>query len=200
MKQIFKDKAKEIIESIVKKQKRSEPGSLPFLFWGDKISEQSFYVKVGKNFEKWFKFVAANSVGFVLLPDGITKQVSKGQSKDIDFIVLDINNKIVYYLELKSNLELDTEKLLATIDKVNLIKKYLTKTYPEYKIESGILHWAVYDKNILAKKYLNKIKQAEASEVNVKYPKDLFKILNQNISEINYYKLFNDIKKTYLLA
>jgi hypothetical protein len=200
MKQIFKDKAKEIIESIVKKQKKSEPGSLPFLFWGDKISEQSFYVKVGKNFEKWFKFVAANSVGFVLLPDGITKQVSKGQSKDIDFIVLDINNKIVYYLELKSNLELDTEKLLATIDKVNLIKKYLTKTYPEYKIESGILHWAVYDKNILAKKYLNKIKQAEASEVNVKYPKDLFKILNQNISEINYYKLFNDIKKTYLLA
>ena len=200
MKQIFKDKAKEIIESIVKKQKRSEPGSLPFLFWGDKISEQSFYVKVGKNFEKWFKFIAADSEGFVLLPDGITKQVSKGKSKDIDFIVLDVNNKIVYYLELKSNLELDTEKLLATIDKVNLIKKYLTKTYPEYKIESGILHWAVYDKNILAKKYLNKIKQAAASEVNVKYPKDLFKILNQNISETDYYTMFNGIKKTYLLA
>ena len=200
MKQIFKDKAKEIIESIVKKQKKSEPGSLPFLFWGDKISEQSFYVKVGKNFEKWFKFVAANSVGFVLLPDGITKQVSKGQSKDIDFIVLDINNKIVYYLELKSNLELDTEKLPATIDKVNLIEKYLTKTYPEYKIESGILHWAVYDKNILAKKYLTKIKQAAASGVSVKYPKDLFEILNQTISETDYYSLFNDIKTTYLLV
>jgi len=200
MKQIFKDKANEIIQSIIKKQKRSEPGSLPYLFWGNKISEQSFYIKVGRNFEKWFKFIAENSKGFVLLPDGITKKVSKGKSKDIDFIVLDANNKVVYYLELKSNLELDTEKLPATIDKVNIIEKYLTKTYPDYTIECGILHWAVYDKNILAKKYLTKIKQAENSGVSVKYPKDLFGILNQNISENDYYSLFNDIRTNYLLA
>ena len=99
MKSIFKKKANEIIESIVKKQKRSEPGSLPFLFWGNKISEQSFYIKVGRNFEKWFKYVAENSVGFELLPDGVTKKVSNGESKDIDFIVLNKKNKVVYYNE-----------------------------------------------------------------------------------------------------
>ena len=200
MKQIFKDKANEIIQNIIKSPKRCEPGSLPYLFYGDKISEQSFYIKVGRNFEKWFKFIAEKSEGFELLPDGITKNVLNDESKDIDFIFINKLNKLIYYLELKSNLELDTEKLPATIDKVNLIEKYLTKTYPDCKIESGILHWAVYDKNILGKKYLTKIKQAEASGVTVKYPKDLFKILNQTISETDYYSLFNDIAKTYLMV
>jgi hypothetical protein len=198
MRQIFKDKANEIIESVIKKPKKSEPGALPWLFHGSKISEQSFYIRVGKNFEKWFKFIAENSEGFVLLPDGVTKKVSNGKSKDIDYIILDTINKIVYYFELKSNLELDTDKLPATIDKVNVVKKYLTKTYPDCKIEYGILHWAVYNKNILPKKYLTKIKEAEKNGVSIKYPKDLFQILNQNISENEYYSLFNDIAKTYL--
>jgi hypothetical protein len=199
MKSIFKKKANEIIQSIIKKQKRSEPGSLPFLFWGNKISEQSFYIKVGRNFEKWFKYVAENSVGFELLPDGVTKKVSNGKSKDIDFIVLNKKNKVVYYNELKSNLELDTEKLPATIDKVNIIRKYLTKLYPQYKIECGILHWAVYDKNILPKKYLTKIKQAENNGVKINYPKDLFNTLKQDISEKDYYDMFSNITKTYLV-
>jgi len=199
MKKIFKDKANEIIENIIKNQKRSEPGSLPYLFWGNKISEQSFYIKVGRNFEKWFKFVAKNSIGFELLPDGVTKKVYKNKSKDIDFIVLDTINKVIYYFELKSNLELDTEKLPATIEKVLIISKYLNKVYPEYKIECGILHWAVYNKDILSKKYFNKIKQSENSGIPVKYPVDLFKILNQNISEKDYYKMFENIKNTYLI-
>jgi hypothetical protein len=199
MKIIFKKKANELIENIIKNQKRSEPGSLPFLFWGDIISVHSFYIKVGRNFENWFKFIAENSTGFELLPDGITKKVSKGKSKDIDFIILNKKTKTVYYNELKSNLELDTEKLPATIEKVNMIRKYLTKNYPQYKIECGILHWAVYDKTILPKKYLTKIKQAEDRGVKINYPKDLFKTLKQSISEKDYYDMFKTITKNYLL-
>jgi hypothetical protein len=200
MNQIFKDKANEIIESIIKIQKRSEPGSLPWLFWGDKISEQSFYIKVGRNFEKWFKFIAENSEGFELLPDGITKEVSNGESKDIDFIIVNKSENIIYYYELKSNAELDTEKLPVTIDKVKVITEYLTSKYPQYQIESGILHWSVYNKNILSKKYFNKFKKAEASGVNVIHPTNLFDILKQNISEKDYYTMFRDITKTYLLG
>ena len=199
MKQIFKDKANEIIESIVETQKRSEPGSLPWLFWGDKISEQSFYIKVGRNFEKWFKFIAENSDGFELLPDGVTKEVLNGESKDIDFIILNKSDKIVYYYELKSNFELDTEKLPATINKVKVIADYLSNKYPEYRIESGILHWSVYNRDILSKKYLNKFKKAAASDVSVIHPTNLFDILKQDISEKDYYQMFRDITKTYLL-
>lgn len=200
MKTIFTDKANEIIESIIKEQKRSEPGSLPWLFWGDKVSEQSFYIKVGRNFEKWFKFVAENSEGFELLPDGVTKEVLNGESKDIDFIVLNKTDKVVYYYELKSNLELDTEKLPATINKVNVIREYLTNMYPQYKIECGILHWAVYNRDILPKKYLGKIRQAEDKGVSIIYPTDLFTILNQDITEEEYYKMFTDIRNTYLIG
>jgi hypothetical protein len=198
MKSIFKKKANEIIESIVKKQKRTEAGSLPFLFRGNIISEQSFYIKVGRNFEKWFTFIAENSIGFELLQSGITKKVIGGKSKDIDFIILNKKSKIIYYYELKANIEMDTEKWPATIDKVLNIKKYLTKQYPKFKIQSGILHWAVYDKNVLPKKYLCKIKQAEDNNVNIVYPKTLFQTLKQSISEKDYYDMFKNITKTYL--
>jgi len=200
MKKVFVNYANQIIEGIVKKQKRCEAGGLPYLFWGNKISEHSFYIKVGRNFEKWFKFVAEHSDGFELLPDGVTKKVVKGKSKDIDFIIKSEKLKTIYYRELKSNLELDTEKLPATIDKVTFIEKYLNKNYPGYKIDCGILHWAVYDKEVLPKKYKTKLKQCSENGVSVFYPKDLFKTLNQKISEKEYYDLFRNIAKSYLIS
>jgi len=200
MKKEFVNFANKIIEEIVKKPKRCEAGALPYLFLGNKISEHSFYIKVGRNFEKWFKFVAEHSDGFELLPDGVTKKVVKNESKDIDFIIKSKKLKTIYYRELKSNLELDTEKLPATIDKVTLIKKYLSKNYSGYKIDCGILHWAVYNDRVLPKKYKSKLKQCSENGVSVYYPKDLFRLLNQKISEKEYYDLFRNIAKKYLMA
>ena len=199
MNKLFKQYANQIIEEIVKNQKRCEAGGLPFLFWGEKVSEHSFYIKVGRNFEKWFKYVVKHSKGFELLPDGVTKKVINGKSKDIDLLIKNEKTKTIFYRELKSNLELDTEKLPATIDKVTLIRKYLSKTYKGYNVDCGILHWAVYDKNILPKKYKTKLKQCSESGVDVFYPKDLFETLKQNISEKDYHNMFKNIAKTYLI-
>jgi len=76
--------------------------------------------------------------------------------KDIDLIFKDEINKIIYYRELKANIELDSEKLPATISKCKEIEKYLQEKYNSYKIDSGILNWSVYNRQIL--KYL-KIKK-----------------------------------------
>ena len=60
MKNIYKDKAHEIVDSILEKTTLSKPGGLPHLLFGDQPSAQSLFIKMGKNFEKWFKFIIAD--------------------------------------------------------------------------------------------------------------------------------------------
>ena len=57
--------------------------------------------------------------------------------KDVD--ILFEYNKKSYYLELKSNLDLDTEKVLATTNKVKLITDSLNKNGGYGRVESKIL-------------------------------------------------------------
>ena len=66
---------------------------------------------------------------------------------------MDTTNKVVYYRELKSNLELDTEKLPATYEKIKKITKYLRNEYPTYRIDSSLMTWAVFEQGDLPKKY-----------------------------------------------
>jgi len=61
---------------------------------------------------------------------------SKGL-KDVD--ILFEYNKKSYYLELKSNLDLDTEKVIATTNKVKLITDSLNKNGGYGEVESKIL-------------------------------------------------------------
>lgn len=46
-------------------------------------------------------------------------------------------------------IELDTEKLPATINKCKDIEKFLKEKYIDYNINSGILNWSIYNKEIL---------------------------------------------------
>tara|TARA_R100000008_G_C3544643_1_gene146819 strand:- start:370 stop:963 length:594 start_codon:yes stop_codon:yes gene_type:complete len=193
MKQIYKDKAFHIINEIQENQTKSQPGGLPWLLYGDdKISEQSLYIKIGRNFEKWFKFIVEDC-GMELLPDGVIKNVIGKKSKDIDLLFKDENSKFIYYRELKSNLELDTEKLPATYEKIKLVGEYLTKQYKDYEISSSLLHWSVYEPDILASKYDVKIKTCNDNGVSVEYPRDLFKILSADISKKDYVNMWREI-------
>ena len=59
--------------------------------------------------------------------------------KERDHLFKDYNNKIIYYAEIKGNLNLDTEKSKSTINKCILIKNELEKEYPLYKIKWGLV-------------------------------------------------------------
>lgn len=196
MKKIFRDKADEIMTEVVSSIKQCEPGGLPFLF-GRKKSVHSPFIKIGGSFESWFKFIVENTDGFELLPSGLTKNIIRGKRKDIDFIFKNEKQKTIYYMELKSNIGLDTEKLPATYKKVSKIENFLQRTYKDYKIVSGILTWSIYDKNILSKLYLFKIKECENYGIRVFFPKDVFEITNQKISERSYYSLFKQLGKKF---
>lgn len=193
MEKYFK-KAEEILDSILENTTQTKPGGLPYLFFGSQPSIHSLFIKIGRNFEKWFKFIVEEN-GMELLPDGVIKDVIGGKSKDIDLLFMDEKNKIVYYRELKSNIELDTEKLPATYEKVKKITKYLSNEYSGYTIDSSILAWGVYEQTDFPKKYNSKIKQCNLNGVDVTYPSDLFKLVNLNITGNDYYSIFRKLGK-----
>lgn len=80
--------------------------------------------------------------------------------KERDHLFIDIDNKIIYYAELKSNLNLDTEKCKSTQNKVISITEELRDLYPDYKIISSLvgLRYFYHDDipNVILRKY-NKI-------------------------------------------
>lgn len=188
------EKANEILDSILENTTLSQPGGLPYLLFGNQPSTASLFIKIGRNFEKWFKFIVEDC-GMILLPDGVIKDVIGGKSKDIDLLFMDNENKIVYYRELKSNLELDTEKLPATYEKIKKITNYLRNEYPNYKIDSSLMTWAIYQEKDLPKKYNSKIKQCKNNGVEVSYPSDLFNLLNIEFSGNDYYNFFRKLGK-----
>jgi len=195
MKRIYKDKGKEILSEILVDKTKSIPGSLPWLLYGDgNISTQSLYIKIGRNFEKWFKFIVGDN-DMELLPDGVIKNVIGNKSKDIDLLFKDEVEKVIHYREMKSNLELDTEKLPATYEKIKKVTEYLENEYKGYTINSSLLHWSVYESSVLPNKYRNKIKECNKNNVGVTYPIDLFELLSVDISEEEYYKYFRELGK-----
>ena len=193
MKQLYRDKGKEIISEILKSPAKSERGSLAFLFNGeDKISTQSFCIRAGRNFEKWFKFIVEDSK-FSLLPSGVIKNVVGSKSKDIDLIFKDEKTKTIYYRELKANIELDTEKLPATCEKIIKITNYLKGKYKEYKIDSGLFYWSVYEPTGIAPKLIRKVREFKSNGVKVSYPRDLFNLISVEIDANDYYSFFLEL-------
>lgn len=73
-------------------------------------------------------FIMRNS-----LYKNIREKKSKGK-KETDHLFMDVDRKIIYYAELKSNLNLDTEKSAETVRKCLKIEKMLIDKYPGYEI------------------------------------------------------------------
>lgn len=68
----------------------------------------------------------------------------------------DDNKKIVYYAELKGNLNLDTEKSKSTIDKCIIIKNELEIKYPLYEIKWGLVSLRFLTSNEIPRKIIKK--------------------------------------------
>jgi hypothetical protein len=168
-----------------------KPGSGKYWLAGAKelSSEQSKLIKLGKFGEKWFSEMVVRAEHLEILPHGVISGVIPGKKKDIDLLFRDVSKNIVYYYELKSNINLDTEKLPATIEKVKMIEEYLKKVYPEYQIKSAILNWSVYskkeyEKNKNSKPYISKIAKFKSERCSIEFTGDFVKIVNyQQLTE-----------------
>ena len=178
------------------KSKMTEIGSMKYSLWGPEKSEQSLVIKFGRVCETMVKEQIQDTEGFLMLPSGVQLLAGMKKKKDVDLLFLDIKRKVIYYRELKANIELDTEKLPATSDKVKLLSKYLKKTYPGCTLDFGILCLPVFrEQNLTQNKLKSKIRQFNNSGVKVTFADDIFQTLSLNIGEQEYYNFWREMGK-----
>lgn len=172
----------------------TQPGSLNYLMYGSEPSQQSISIKMGKIGEEIVKIIISRSPNLELLQCGtqcIDPHTKK--NKDLDLLWKDERNKTIYYREAKANIELDSEKLPATIDKVTeIIETFIKPSHPDYTINVGVYNWSIYRREIL-KKGLSQIKKCESKGIKVEHPEDLFKLLDFEWSEEDYNTFFHKV-------
>ena len=168
----------------------TKPGSLSFLLHGKRPSEQSISIKMGRFGEFLAKEMIKSNNNLELLTCGI--QQINNKKKDVDLIFKDEINKIIYYRELKGNIELDTEKIPATVDKCNEIKSSLQITYSDYFIDCAVLNWSVYNRSILTSGISN-IKTFETGGIKIDHMSDFLRIVNIEWNEEEFYDYFREL-------
>jgi hypothetical protein len=132
---------------------------------------QSQSIQVGCRMEKFIRRIILelnNNIKDI-------KQKNIKNQKEKDHLFIDTKNKIIYYAELKANLNLDTEKSKSTYEKCLLIKSELEEKYPEYEIK-----WC-----LLGFRYLTN----SSITTNIK---NKYSVINNNLFGINdYFEMFN---------
>ena len=171
--------------------KMTEPGSITYLLYGSTPSRQSICIKLGKLGEHMIKKIILETPHLELLTCGVqcVDQVTK-KNKDIDLFWKDEKTKHIYYFEAKGNMELDTEKIKATIEKVLEIKQtYIEPKYPDYKVFVGIFHWSIYKRQ----KELLQFKLCQEKGINVFHMAEMLQLLEFEWSETDFYAFFKQI-------
>jgi len=166
----------------------ASPGSGMYLLYGPVPSLQSLNIKFGRAMEKWFEeAVRVGHNNFTVMKSGVWKEISK----DLDLIFRDDDNNVIYYRELKLNLNLDTEKIVSTYEKIAYIRSFLRKKYPGYDIDAAALTWGIYDKDDMTAQ--SKIKKASEYNVAVEDPSAFFKLVGTEISKLEYFSYFRQL-------
>ena len=166
--------------------------------FGSEPSEQALSIKMGKVGEEMIKKIIIETDNLELLTCGVQCiDLNTGKNKDLDLVWINNTTKTIYYREAKGNLELDSEKLPATIDKINeIITTHISPNYPDYTIDIGVFNWSIYNRNHL-KKGLAQIKKCEQKGIKVEHPEDLFRLLNFRWNEADYYSFFRKVGKFF---
>lgn len=177
----------------------TQPGSLKYLLYGSQVSDQSVSIKMGKVGEEIVKKIIIETPHLELLDCGVQIiDPITNKKKDLDLIWKNENNKTIYYREAKGNLQLDSEKLPATIDKMKeILESFIQQNYPGYNIDIAVYNWSVYNRKPLTKE-LSQIKKCESKNIQVEHPEDLFELLDFAWSEENYYNFFREVGKKFL--
>jgi hypothetical protein len=173
----------------------SSPGSGIHLLNGPAPSTQSLLIKFGRAFEAWFEeAVRLGDTNFTVMPSGVWSEINK----DLDLIFRDNEARTIYYRELKLNLNLDTEKIVSTYEKVGLITDFLRAKYPGYTIDSGVLTWGTYGLEEITAQ--SKVKKALEFNVKVEDPRSFFELVKLSMSASEYSQYFRSIGRMLMEA
>jgi hypothetical protein len=180
---------------MLKNLTHTKPGSISHLLYGEKPSEQSVNIKFGRFGEFIAKEMIKSNDNLELLECGV--RLINNKMKDVDLIFMDKTTKTIYYRELKGNIELDTEKLPATIAKCNEIAAFLKTKYggdaaEAATIDYAILNWSIYDRRVLTCG-LSNIRAFEKGGVKIEHFGEFSNIAGIDWSEQDFYSYFREI-------
>jgi len=167
--------------------KSKETHSLSSLI--DRDLSQSDCIKLGTGLEKVCKdIVLAGNASLT----NIKPKNSKGK-KERDHLFYQADTKTVYYAELKSNLNLDTEKCRSTSLKCQQILGELQEEYPESTIKMFLLGVRYYERSQIPKIITQKYSDIDENVVGMN---DYFTALGvplQFEGEEDYKQFLNDL-------
>ena len=171
-------------------QKKTNSNSLIKKWLGNPALTQAEVIAFGKRYEKWLSCIVSEKYEVLTLtkdlyitPEGQFTTKKKG-NKDIDNLFIDHKNRIVYYHEVKCNLNLDSEKSKVTASKVRRIEEQLKGLYPGYDVRVSILNMAWEGT------------KKEMHGVPIKYAKDYFAMAGLD-SLAWYNEMGKDLGKDY---
>ena len=179
-----------VSDMMLKNLTHTKPGSISHLLYGEKPSEQSVNIKFGRFGEFISKEMIKSNDNLELLECGV--RMINNKMKDVDLIFMDKTTKVLYYRELKGNIELDTEKLPATIAKCNEIAAFLKTKYGDTSIDYAILNWSIYDRRVLTCG-LSNIRAFEKGGVKIEHFGEFSNIAGIDWCEEDFYSYFRDI-------
>ena len=129
--------------------KEKDINSLSYLI--KQLMSQSDCIKIGHGVEK----VILELIAALTKLESIKQKNEKGK-KERDHLFENKEDKIIHYAELKSNLNLDTEKSKSTSQKCLDIEQELKEMYPEHTIKMYLVGIRYFDKTIIPQGILKK--------------------------------------------
>jgi hypothetical protein len=157
----------------------------------DRKLTQSDCIKLGNGIEKILRDVIS---AYNTDLENIKPLLNKRGKKDMDHLFYSKYEKTIYYAEVKTNINLDTEKVKATCEKCTFIVKELKKMYPDHTIKWCILgcRYLAFENapHFIKKKYLSLVKNNHLMGIN-----EYLLLLRTNLtfSEMSYKLFLNDI-------
>ena len=163
----------------------TECGSVVYLLYGQVKSLQSLNIKFGKELEdllnKFSKLCGLN------IPYERSYMIGQHQ---IDTLI--VENEFIEYREQKSNTNLDTEKIVSTINKIVDVSDDLKMLYPNKPIKFYVHHTTVWQERD-APSYKSKYNKFRKHGIEIFFMKNYFEQLGVDITKEEYYTLFKDI-------
>ena len=159
-------------------------GSLTYVLWGPKISNQSIVIRVGIGLEKFLNELQEKQ--------GLQKYLTSDElveGHQTDSLYID--TCILKYKEQKCNIILDSEKTKATINKVSDVHSDLLSRF-DGDVDSCILAstvWSLED----APKLSTMVNKCNNKGVKVMFMKEFFTELELEITKDQFYSSFREL-------
>lgn len=161
----------------------TKPGSIDYLLYGPRQSTQSVNIKIGNRLESLLNEFS-EKMGFPIHKLG--KTLVEGHQVDTLFVM----GECFEYEEQKTNANLDSEKIKATIEKIIEVGESL-RSETKKMVRCSIFHTTVWEEAD-APEYSGPYSKYRNSGIRVKFMSDYFQTLGVEMTKEEFYSMWRE--------